>query len=162
VKDGFILHGVDNDLQALTDPNSENIYTTLYLESASSKLDIGRANLGSFDKFTGRLKFDYAGSLKLHISTTSNGIMKDEESANEMSKKEAETMMDENDENDDNEEEGQEEGEEEDEEGDGEDDDEGDGDDTDEVSVKEYNKGGVIDGGDDGAATLKRRRGYLI
>ena len=53
VENGFLLHGVDDDLlEALTDPNSENVDTTSYLESAASKLDIVRANLGSFDKFT--------------------------------------------------------------------------------------------------------------
>jgi hypothetical protein len=82
INDNFRVYGVDDEvLMTLMDPTSSEDDESVYLESASKKFDIVKANLASFDTFTGRLKFDYAGSLAKHFTETPTEVtMQNEES----------------------------------------------------------------------------------
>jgi hypothetical protein len=66
---GFLLHGINNDeLEKIV--NSRVEPTTVYKNSARSLRQEVNKSLASFDAFTGRLAFDYKGSLSAHFTVT--------------------------------------------------------------------------------------------
>ena len=66
---GFLLHGIDDDeLQKVV--SSQDEPTTAFMRSAQKYRRDVNASLASFDKFTGRLAFDYKGSLSAHFTVT--------------------------------------------------------------------------------------------